>query len=76
VSGQDGPGIEYATPEHRSAGGEAMGSLATWLGVPVSRVLELRDRGELAGAIEHRNASRTMDPAVALRHLERRYVPG
>jgi hypothetical protein len=75
VSGFDGPGVEYATSERRSAG-EAMASLAAWLGVPLSRVLELRDRGELAGAIEHRNASRTTDPAVALRHIERRAVPG
>ena len=75
----DGPGTEYAafgaTIERR--GGEAWESLARWLKLSVGEVLELRDRGQLAGAIEHRNASRTTDPAVALRHLERRYcVPG
>ena len=56
--------------------GEALRSLAAWLNVSVAEVIELRDRGELAGRIEHRNASRTSDPRVAMRHLERRLAPG
>jgi hypothetical protein len=77
VSGHDGPGVEYAYLPADSArvGGEAFRSLAAWLNVSVEKVIELRDRGELAGAIEHRNASRTTDPRVALRHIERRAIP-
>jgi hypothetical protein len=63
--------------EERSSGGvsEGLRSLAAFLGVPLSRVIELRDLGPsaLATAIERRNAGR--DPAVALRYVERRFIP-
>ena len=72
----DPAGTEYAamaTGEVRSAG---LMSLASFLGVSLSKVIEMRDAGQLPGAIEKRNLEvRAVDGTEARRKLERRLAP-
>lgn len=80
-------GIEFAAigEGFERRGGEAMASLAVWLGVSVSEVLQLRDHGALVGAIERRNSRQDApcgchnQPVCYLspmRHIERRAYAG
>lgn len=70
----DGSGVEYAVVGDAEGRGQAhanegLMSLAAFLGVPLSRLLEMPAE-ERRGLIERRNAVR--DPAVAVRYVERR----
>ena len=73
-------GVEYAVfgdDEGRSQvhASEGLSSLAAHIGVSLEELLQMPVE-ERSRRIAHVNACRTADPAVALRHLERRYAPG
>ena|SRR5258708_3168399 len=54
----DADGTEYAAGRVETRGLEGFMSLARFLGVTVGTVLDLRDRNQLAGAIQKRNAEK------------------